>query len=129
MGTTEGFTIPELVVTIVFIGFAFLGITTLYLSSQRIQENTSWLQSATRAGETEIESLRNDDYASLTVGQNIDFSSQLPATLPAPRTGTVVVTEPLSGLKRVDVTITYRDHDATRTVQLTSLIGVIGISQ
>jgi type II secretory pathway pseudopilin PulG len=124
-----GFTIPELVITIVFIGFAFLGITSLYLTSQRIQENTSWLQSATHAGETEIESLRNNDYGSLTTGQDIDFSADLPTILPAPRSGTVVVSEPLSGLKRVDVTVTYTDHGTTRTVQLSSLIGVIGISQ
>jgi type II secretory pathway pseudopilin PulG len=125
----DGFTIPELIITIVFIGFAFIGITEMYLGAQRIQENTSWLQSATHAGETEIESLRNNDYGSLVVGTPIDFTADLPTTLPAPRSGTVAVTEPISGLKRVDVTVTYSDHGTPKTVNLTSLIGVIGISQ
>jgi len=135
MGTTKkmtdqrGFTIPELVVTIVFFGIAAIGITQLYLSIQRIQEQTAWLQSASHAAQTEVESLRNNNYNALTAGQDVDFSSQLPATLPKLRSGSVAVSEPQSGLKRVDVTITYSDHGSQHQVKLTSLIGVIGIAQ
>lgn len=125
----RGFTIPELMVTIVFIGFAFIGITQLYLSIQRIQEQTSWLQSASHAAQTEVESLRNSNYSQLTVGQNIDFASQLPSTLPRPHSANVSISEPLAGLKRVDVTVSYSDHGTQRQVELTSLIGIIGISQ
>jgi len=73
--------------------------------------------------------LRNSNYNSLTIGQNINFSSSLPTMLPGPRTGTVVVTQPMSGLVRVDVTVAYSDHGISRQVELSSLIGVIGISQ
>lgn len=129
--TTEraGFTIVELVITIVFFGVATIGITQMYLSIQRVQEQTAWLQSASHTAQTEVEGLRNNNYNALTAGQNIDFSSQLPATLPKPRSGTVVVSEPQSGLKRVDVTIVYNDHGKQHQVKLTSLIGVIGIAQ
>jgi type II secretory pathway pseudopilin PulG len=124
-----GFTIPELIVTIVFIGFAFVGITQLYLSIQRIQEQTSWLQSASHAAQTEVESLRNNNYSELVAGQNIDFSTQLPSNLPTPRSGSVAVSEPQAGLKRIDVTVSYSDHGTPRHVEMTSLIGIIGISQ
>lgn len=124
-----GFTIPELLVTIVFIGFAFVAITQLYLSIQRIQEQTSWLQSASHAAQTEVESLRNNNYSQLIAGQTIDFSPQLPTTLPGPRVGTVNISEPQAGLKRVDVTVSYSDHGTPQQVELTSLIGIIGISQ
>lgn len=129
MRQQAGFTIPELLVTIVFMGFAFIGITELYLNIQRIQEETAYVQVASHAAQTEIESLRNSNYNSLTVGQNIDFSSSLPTTLPGPRTGTVVVTQPMAGLDRVDVTVAYTDHGVSRQVELSSLIGIIGISQ
>jgi len=125
----SGFTIPELMVAIVFMGFAFIAIASLYLDIQRVQEQTGYIQIASHAAQTEIESLRNSNYNSLDDGQNIDFSSTLPTTLPGPRTGTVAVTSPMTGLKRVDVTVQYTDHGSTHQVELTSLIGVIGISQ
>lgn len=125
----SGFTIPELIVAIVFMGFAFIAITELYLSVQRIQEQTAYIQIASHAAQTEIESLRNSNYNSLTVGQNIDFSSALPSNLPSPRSGTVVVSSPMAGLARVDATVTYTDHGTQHQVELSSMIGIIGISQ
>lgn len=125
----NGFTIPELLVTIMFLGFAFIGVTQLYLAIQRIQDETAYVQIASHAAQTEIESLRNDNYSSLTAGQNVDFSSALPSNLPGPHSGTVVVSEPMAGLKRVDVTVLYTDHGTQHNVELSSLIGIIGISQ
>ncbi|HEY4160519.1 MAG TPA: type II secretion system protein [Candidatus Saccharimonadales bacterium] len=129
MKEQSGFTIPELMVAIVFMGFAFIAISSLYLDVQHIQEQTADVQIASHAAQTEIESLRNSNYNSLTTGQNIDFSSSLPTNLPGPRSGTVAVTSPMAGLKRVDVTVQYTDHGSQRQIELTSLIGVIGISQ
>ena len=78
---------------------------------------------------TEIESLRNGNYSSLADNSTINFSSSLPANLPDPSSGSVAITTPMAGLKRVDVTVTYTDHGSQHKVELTSLIGVIGISQ
>jgi prepilin-type N-terminal cleavage/methylation domain-containing protein len=124
----HGFTLVELLVTIIVIGIVFTGISSIFISIQRAQVKTSYLESATRAGQKEIESLRNSNYNNLTVGQNIDFSSSL-VDLPKGSTGTVVVTEPTPGLKRVDVTVAYTYEGQTKNVNLSSLIGVIGIVQ
>ena len=129
MDKETGFTIPELIVAIVFIGFAFIAITQLYLSIQRIQDQTAYIQIASHVAQTEIESLRNSNYSSLADNSTIDFSSSLPAGLPGPSSGSVAVTSPMAGLKRVDVTVSYTDHGSQHKVELTSLIGVIGISQ
>ena len=129
MSKRAGFTVVEVMITIVFLGFVVLGITQLYLSIERIQQKTAWLQIASHAAQAEIEALRNNNYNSLSDGQTIDFTPQLPATLPAPRNAQVLVSEPQSGLKKVDVTVTYSDHGTTQNVKATSLIGVIGISQ
>lgn len=129
MKKQDGFTIPELMVTIVFMGFAFIGITELYLSIQNIQEQTAYVQIASHAAQTEIESLRNGNYNSLTAGQNIDFSSALPSNLPSPRSATVVVSAPMTGLLRLDATVSYTYQGAQRQVELSSLIGIIGIAQ
>ncbi len=129
MRKQTGFTIVEVLVTIVFLGFVVAAVTELYISIQRVQERTAWLQSASQAAQTEVESLRNNNYNSLTTGSNIDFTSSLPTRLPNPKSGTVAISEPQTGLKRVDVTISYTEHGTQHQVKVTSLIGVIGISQ
>lgn len=124
-----GFTVVELLVTIIVMGMVITGISSLFLTVQRVQVQTAYLESATRAAQREIESLRNDNYDSLTPGQNIDFTSALPTNLPKNRTGVVTVTEPINGLRRVDVLVSYSDGSGQHKVNLSSLIGVIGIAQ
>lgn len=125
----KGFTLVELLVTIIVIGVVFTGLSSIFISIQRAQVNTSYLESATRAAQKEIESLRNSNYNNLTAGQNINFTNSLPDNLPSNSTGSVNVSEPTPGIKRVDVTIIYTYGGNTRTVTLSSLIGVIGIVQ
>ena len=127
--TSSGFTLVELLVTILVIGVVFIGLSNIFVSIQQTQVKTNYLETATRAAQQQIESLRNSNYNNLTPGQDIDFSSNLPGSLPQGSTGNVVVSEPSPGLKRVDVTVTYGYSGETRDVALSSLIGVIGIVQ
>jgi prepilin-type N-terminal cleavage/methylation domain-containing protein len=124
-----GFTIVELLTTIVLIGLVTGWLASLFISIQNIQQQTTYVDLATRAAQREIETLRNDNYASLTPGQTINFTSQLPSRLPGGSSGTVQVSQPTTDLRRVDVTVTYKVIGKQRNVTLSSLIGVIGITQ
>lgn len=124
-----GYTIVELIATIVAFGFVAIGVVSLFLTIQNIQMRVANLESASRAANRQVEALRNDNYNQLIAGQTIDFSSQIPTTLPAPRSGQAVITEPTPGIKRVDVTVSYTENHKTKKVKLTSDIGIIGISQ
>lgn len=124
----SGFTMVELLVTIVVIGIVFTGVSSIFISIQRIQVKTNYLESATKSAQKEIESLRNRNYNNLTAGQSIDFSDEL-VGLPSNSTGTVAITEPTQGIKRVDVTVSYNYEGQSKNVVLSSLIGVIGIVQ
>jgi prepilin-type N-terminal cleavage/methylation domain-containing protein len=124
-----GFTLIELIVTIAVFGLIVVGLTNLYITVESTQRRSYRLEIATRAGEREIESLRNSQYNNLIPGEDIDFTANLPEDLPSPRSGIVVVTEPEDGLRRVDVTITYKEGSASKTVKQSSLIGIIGIGQ
>lgn len=126
---SDGFTLVELLVTIIVIGVVFTGLSNIFISIQRAQVNTSYLESATRSAQKEIESLRNNNYNNLATGSNISFSNSLPANLPADSIGRVDISEPTPGLKRVDATVTYTYGGETRNVTLSSTIGVIGIAQ
>lgn len=124
-----GFTLIELLVTIVITGFVIASISSLIISIDATQRSNELLETATRAGEQQIELLRNNSYNTLIPGEDIIFTDQLPDRLLAPRSGVVVVSEPITGVRRVDVTVTYRDGDRSRDVKLSSLIGQIGIGQ
>lgn len=128
-GNQKGFTIIELLVTMVVTGLIVAAVTTLFITIARTQRSTQLLETASRAGEQQIESLRNSTYNSLEPDSTINFTSELPSNLPSPRSATARISEPSDDVKRVDVTITYKDGSKSKKVQLSSLIGQLGIGQ
>ncbi len=124
-----GFTLVELLVSIAVIGIVGLGIASLFYTIQYTQRRALYHDTATRAAQREIEVLRNSSYNSLPNGQNISFTNDLPDILPGDKSGLVQVSEPTPGIKRVDVRVTYYDNGSKREVNMSSLIGVIGIAQ
>lgn len=124
-----GFTIVELLATIVVIGLVTLSIANLYYTTQTVERRSNYLDQATRAAQREIEILRNSRYSSLTPGQTITFTNDLPSSLPSNKSGTVAVTQPMAGLIRVDVTVSYKDAGKQQQVVLSSEIGEIGLSK
>lgn len=130
MGKKEqGFTLAELMITLIVVGIVVSSVAMLLGAIQRSQRQTAFTESATRAAQRQIEILRNNQFNQLTPGVDLNFTNDLPTNLPSPKSGVVVVSEPSSGLKRVDVTVTYQDGGQQRSVQLSSLIGVLGITQ
>lgn len=124
----SGFTLVELIVSITIIGIVLTSVTGLFLTIQSTQRRTAYMQSATRAAQRQMESLRNNNYNNLVAGQTITFTDQLPDNLQRP-TGTVLVSEPTSGLKRVDITVEYYEGTSRQEVKLSSLVGILGITQ
>jgi prepilin-type N-terminal cleavage/methylation domain-containing protein len=125
---SEGFTLVELVVSITVIGIVITSVISLFLTVQSTQRRTVYTEDATRASQREMESLRNNNFNNLTAGQSIDFTSKLPVDLPK-RKGTVLVSEPSPGLKRIDITVEYYEGSDRQEVKLSSLIGILGITQ
>lgn len=125
----KGYTLVELLMSVVVAGILFAAVFALYSNILIIQGKTARLETATRAAHQEIETLRNLQYNSLIDGEVIDFSSELPNTLPIGSTGVVEVTDNDDGLKRVDVSVTYQEEGVDKVVTVSSLIGIIGITQ
>lgn len=125
----SGFGLAEVVVTIALLAIMSIGLTGMFRAIVHIQGSARNQQVATLAAQREIESLRNNNYNSLAAGSTINFTADLPADLPSPKSGTVAVSEPSSGLKRVDVTVTYNQSGKNKQVIVSSTIGIIGITQ
>lgn len=127
--SAKGFTLVELIVTIVVLGIVITSLGTLYYEMQVAEVRSQHYDLAVRAARTEIERLRNNGYSALTPGGTIVFTSSLPTALPRDRAGSVAISQPTADLRRVDVTITYADYGRAETIILSSDIGVIGIGQ
>lgn len=125
----KGFTLVELLAAIVIVGLMSAGISSLYVTISRTQHQSRMLDVAVRAGEKKLEELRNSHYNSLENNTTLNFSDELPDTLHQPRTATVEISEPTPGIKRLDLNITYQDGRRSRQVELSSLVGVLGIGQ
>lgn len=126
---SNGFTIPELLMAMMVIGVLISGISAIFISAQGVQQRTLVLEAATRAGQLQIESLRNNNYSALIPDEDIDFTASLPDILPDDKLGIVKVSEPKPGLRRVDVEITYTNQGKSERIELSSLIGILGITQ
>lgn len=127
---SAGFTLVEIVVVTAVIGMMIIALTNLVIAIGGIQRQSERLTLASRIAEAKIESLRNNHYNNLVNSPpDIDFTSELPTDLPEPRLATVTVSEPSSGIKRLDVNISYTDGKLTKNVNLSGLIGNIGLSQ
>jgi len=125
----EGFSLAELMATLVVVGIVISSIALLFSTIQRTQRETAYIELATRAAQRQIEVMRNNQYNQLIPGVDISFTDELPDALPGPKSGVVVVTEPTPGLKRVDATVTYQSGGKQKSVKLSSLIGALGIAQ
>ncbi|RYF29091.1 MAG: type II secretion system protein [Chloroflexi bacterium] len=127
----NGFTIVELVVVIAMFGMAAATLTSLFSYMQYSQREVQYLSTATRAARSQIEILRNGQYASLDPATPIIFTSSLPASLPSGSTGRVDVTMPagMSGLKKADVTVSWPVGSMTKSTTLTTLIGASGLTE
>ncbi len=125
----SGFTLVELLVTLIVLGIVITSMGGLYYLMQITEVQSQHYDLAVRAARTEIEDLRNNGYNSLNPGSNINFTASLPASLPKGKTGTVAVSQPVDDLRRVDVTISYTDYGKAQTITLSSEIGVIGLGQ
>ncbi len=126
----SGFTIVEIAVAIAVIGLMVIALSNLFIAVGVIQRQNNHLNLASRAAEAKIEDLRNNHYNTIAPSPPaLDFSNELPADLPSPRSALVSVSEPQEGLKQLEVSITYREGTRDKTVRLTGVIGNIGISQ
>lgn len=125
----KGYTIIEVLMTIVVTSILFTAVIALFSNILIIQSRTERLETATRSAHRQIEALRNLQYNALEEGQDIDFSAELPDQLPTGSSGIVVVTDVDQGLKRVDATVTYPEGSSDKQVTVSSLIGIIGITQ
>ncbi len=126
-GQQKGFTVVEMLITLalfaILIPTLTLGVSTLTQLNNRSRDLTL----ISIIAENKIESLRSIGYNSITVGTTT-FTSELPAELASPKTATYVVAQG-TGIKTIDVSISYTDYKKTKTVTYKSIVSETGVGQ
>ncbi|MBA3757393.1 hypothetical protein H0X09_00800 [Candidatus Saccharibacteria bacterium] len=127
-GNSVGFTIVELIITIVLMGIIIpavaIGITNLavinYQSRNLVLVNT--------LAQNKVETLRSFGYNSINNGTTA-FTSEIPGTVGGPKSATYTITTPQTGLKQIDVSITFTEYKVSRTVAFRTYISELGVGQ
>lgn len=130
----NGFSIVELLITLIVIGVVFGAFMVTYTSIQAINKKSIDLNNASNSAFAKLEEYENKDFTALptttpvnTLQEVEDFSGTLNATLAKPRTGKVYINTVSSTLKQVVVNVQF-GSDA-RTVQYSAYIQRNGLGR
>lgn len=127
-GRQLGFTVVEVLIAIGLFGVIAPSIVLAVVSIGQINDKAADLTQANVIAENKIETIRSAGFNSLTDG-TVSFTGELPATFTAPKNAQYVVTTPVTGQKKIEITIVYTDHGKTRTLKYASLISELGVAQ
>jgi prepilin-type N-terminal cleavage/methylation domain-containing protein len=139
LNTQAGFTLIELVVAVAFLGIVIVAISNLFIGLRQVNRSANGYTIAVEAAQQEMETLRNTAYSGVTVGTT-DITTSLLSAYPAllsPRSATLTVayinTDGSSaavdtGLKKVDVAVSYTDRTGTKNVQFRTWMANKGIN-
>ncbi len=123
-----GFTIVELLITIVLLALAVPVLGSLVSMLSGVNDRARDMAIIHALAENKVESLRSAGFGNLAVG-TVTFTSELPSTIATPRSAQYVVTSPSVALKQVQITISYNDHGQTRTLNYRTYVGELGVGQ
>jgi Tfp pilus assembly protein PilE len=131
-----GFSVVELLITLVVIGVTFGAFVTSFTSIQNIYKKAIDINYANAAAFAKLQQYENLNYNSLpntapqgTLQQVEDFSASLPTTLQKPRTGIVYINTVSSTLKQVVVDVRFGSGPSERQVQYADFIQKYGVGR
>ncbi|MDP2644853.1 MAG: prepilin-type N-terminal cleavage/methylation domain-containing protein [Desulfobacterales bacterium] len=109
-----GFTLLEVLITMVILAVALLGMATLTGSIINQNQYAGQVSAATALAQDKIEELKNLSYSSLTSSSDTDTIYT--------RTWTVTVDTPTSGMSSIAVTVSWNRKNGPASVTLKTLI-------
>jgi prepilin-type N-terminal cleavage/methylation domain-containing protein len=123
-----GFTLVELLVTIAVAAIVTLTLNQVVTNYVHLNQRGRYLNLANSFAESRIELLRNSGFNSLNIGTT-NLTSQLSTQLPPSRSASMTVSSPFTGIKKVDLSISYKDQGQTQTYNYSTYIGELGVGQ
>jgi len=128
LASNGGFTIVELVVAIVIAGFILPAVALALTSLAATDYQARDLSLANMISQNKVEYLRSIGYNSVSTGTTT-FTAELPASMGKPKSANYTVSTPTTGIKQVDITISFTEYKKTRTVTYRTYISELGVGQ
>lgn len=127
--TQAGFTITELVVVIAVFALILPAVADIIASVDTINDRGRDEAIVSSAVENKAEAIRSLGYDALTTGTTTDFTSELSATIGAPRSASYTVSTESTDLKKIDISVSYKANGNTRVINYKTFIGKAGVGQ
>lgn len=131
-----GYSIVELLITLIIIGVAFGAFTVSFTSIQNINKKALDISAANTIAFAKAQEYENKSFTDIpttTPSETLvlveDFSSSLPTTLESPRVGQVFVNTSSTTLKQVVVNITFGSGADQRQLQYADFIQANGLGR
>lgn len=122
-----GFTIVEILVAIAVGAIVVTSLNEVVTSYLHVSQRGRYLNQANAYVEAKVEALRNTGYSAINTGTT-SLTSEMPTSLPK-RSGTMTVTDPGGGIKKIDISVSYSDQGKTNTYSYTTYIGELGVGR
>ncbi len=136
MEADDGFSIVELLITLIIIGVAFGAFITTFTTIQTIHKKAIDINQANSLAFAKIQEYENKNYDTLPATTPLgsleeveDFSPSLPVTLESPRIGKVYVNTVSDSLKHIVVNIQFGSGPSQRTIQYGNFIQKNGLGR
>jgi prepilin-type N-terminal cleavage/methylation domain-containing protein len=123
-----GFTIAELVITIVLMGIIIPAIALALTNLSVVNYQARDLALANMIAQNKVETLRSAGYNSVSIGTQ-NFTAELPASMGKQRTASYSVSLPQTGIKQVDINISYTEYKSTKNLAFRTYISELGVGQ
>jgi Tfp pilus assembly protein PilE len=124
----EGFTIVELIVSILVAVILIASVNSIYTSHLVQSHQMRSMAVVTSFIENKVETLRSIGFLGLNDGTT-NITSELPSDLMSPKSGSIVISSQASGLKKVVIGVSYFDGGKTRNYSYQTFIGELGVGQ
>lgn len=135
-GDQTGFSIVELLITLVIISTTFGAFMITFTTIQNINKKSIDINTANTIAFAKVQDYENRAFATIPTTSPTgslqmveDFSSSLPNTLETPRVGRVFVNTVSGNLKQVVVNITFGSGDSMRQIQYADFIHSNGLGR
>jgi Tfp pilus assembly protein PilV len=113
---SEGFSLIEILFAVTFLAVGILAVASMIPAGTRGVAQSRALTSGLMAAQVKLEDLKGTPYTTLAVGTFSDSTSWYR------RTWTVTDSVPMSGCKRIDVSVAWNDARGSQSTQLTSYV-------
>jgi prepilin-type N-terminal cleavage/methylation domain-containing protein len=124
----HGFTIVELMITVVLAGIIIPAVATA-LSSLAVINKVSRDQALTNAlVQNKTEYLRSIGYNAVAVGTT-SFTGEMSGTIGSPKSASYTVSSPTTGVKQIDISVSFTEYRTTKNLAYRTYISELGVGQ